>query len=104
MIPGMPGGRQFAVVLSSGCGAFAAAALIASYSGVNDGPAAADPRPPRAAPAAPLPSPGGGFPRGALGAVPKPGLPPPATPDRSQTPLKSGNFARAVQSAGVGAL
>ena len=53
MIPGMPGGRQFAVWLSSGLLA-SSAALFAAYSGVSDGP------PPRPAPAPPPPLRAGG--------------------------------------------
>jgi hypothetical protein len=123
MIPGIPGGRQFAAVPSSGCGTRAAAARISSYWGVKDGP---PPRAPAGAPvprpcpppAAPRPpaaaAPRGGtipvFPAGAwaprapaAGAVPNAGFPPPPTPPRSQTPFKSGSFDSAVHSAGVGA-
>src|SRR5262245_38110328 len=96
MMPGMPGGRQLAVWLSSGGGAPAAAALMASYFGVNDGP----PRPlapaPGAAPRA------GALPRPPAGAAAAPRPPPP--PPRSHTPLKSGSLERAFQSAAAGAL
>ena len=72
-MPGMPGGKQFAVSLSSAPLA-RAASLFAAYSGVRDGPAGAPPLP----------------------------RPPPPPPDCSQTPVKSGSFAIAVQSAAVG--
>src|SRR5208282_5827167 len=84
MMPGMPGGRQFAEGLSSG--AFASKAFtLAAYSGV----------------------------RGRWGRPGKPttrGVPPDALAagdgppiGTSQTPVKSGNLASAAQSAAVGA-
>src|SRR5260370_39655056 len=73
MILGMPGGKQLAVSLSSG--AFARNAfLFASYSGVSSGP------------------------EGRTVDVPRP-----EALEISQTPLKSGSFATAAQSAAVGA-
>src|SRR5258706_16277781 len=74
MMPGMPAGRQLAASLSSG-GAARTPFLFASYAGVRDGLAGTAPAPP---------------PR-------VPGL-------ISHTPVKSGNFASAAQSAAVGAL
>src|SRR5437773_4315871 len=83
MIPGIPGGRQLAVSLSSRPAA-RIASLLAAYAGVSDGPAGA--------PAPRLP---------AAGAAPR--FPPPPKPT-SQTPVKSGSLAMASQSATVGAL
>src|SRR5258706_16342530 len=74
MMPGMPAGRQLAASLSSG-GAARNAFLFASYAGVRDGLTGTAPAPP---------------PR-------VPGL-------ISHTPVKSGSFASAAQSAAVGAL
>src|SRR6187549_2987708 len=72
-------------------------------------PAAAAPAPlgappplPRAAPPAPRAAPAA--PGAAAPGAPAPRAAPPPPPPRSQTPLKSGNLARAAQSAGVGAL
>src|SRR6266516_6171559 len=75
MIPGIPGGRQLAVSLSSRPLA-RSASLLAAYSGVSDGPE--------------------------FGASPRdaPAAPPNGT---SQTPVKSGSLARAAQSAAAGA-
>ena len=72
MMPGIPAGRQLAAAVSSGALAWYAL-LLASYSGVRDGPDGA--------------------------AVAPRGAPPP----RSHTPVKSGSFASAAQSAAVGA-
>src|ERR1700676_2238652 len=85
MIPGMPGGRQLADGLSSALAAWRASSFaLAAYSGVSAGDAAGLRLSPRAAPRAPAPR---AAPRGI-----------------SQTPVKSASFARAAQSAGVGAL
>src|SRR5215472_19336998 len=82
MIPGMPGGRQFAAWLSSG--AFARRARrFSAYAGVSCGPAGGPPA---------------RFPR------PPPAPRPPAAPKpTSQTPVKSASLASAAQSAAVGA-
>src|SRR5436190_10872130 len=118
MMPGIPGGRQFAVSLSSGA---LYAARFASYSGVSCTPPPRPPPPRPAAPprgaappawgaaagGAPAPRPAGAAPRAACppafaaGAALPRGAPP---PPRSQTPLKSGSFATAAQSAAVGCL
>src|SRR2546425_12440315 len=74
IILGMPGGKQLAVSLSSG-GLAKNAFFFASYSGVRSGP---DGRPAATAPR-------------------------PEALEISHTPLKSGNFATAAQSAAVGA-
>ena len=107
MMPGMPGGRQFAAWLSSG-GLANDAALLAAYSGVSDGPpprpAAAPPPPPlRAAPAAGAPAPRFPAAAPASGDGAPPARAPPPPPPVSQTPVKSGSLASAVQSAGAGA-
>ena len=95
MMPGMPGGRQLAVSLSSRACARSASRL-AAYSGVNCGPAGVAPRAP--AGAAPRPA-AGAVPLAAggpaacapAGAVAAP-RPPPSPRPTSQTPVKSGNF------------
>src|SRR5947207_13992774 len=99
MIPGIPGGKQLAVSLSSGALA-SNAFFLAAYSGVSDGPAAKPrPRPLAAALAPPRCSPGpAGPPRpsGAAGAAPRGGGPP---HEISHTPVKSGSFAMRALSA-----
>src|SRR5262245_23166308 len=97
MMPGIPGGRQFAVSLSSRGGALAAAARSASYFGVKDGPPRPPPPPPRGGAAVPRPPAGAAF---WFARWP----PPPPPPPLSQTPLKSGSLARPAQSEAVGAL
>jgi hypothetical protein len=80
MIPGMPGGKQFAEGLSSR--AFASNAFtLAAYSGVSDRWGGAG-KPDLADELRELAGPPMGI---------------------SHTPVKSGNFAKAAQSAGVGA-
>src|SRR5579863_6473731 len=113
MMPGRPGGKQFAVRFSSAVRGGSAFAL-AAYSGVSDGPPRpAPPRPPARPPApaaAPTAAGVAAPPRAPAGAAPgaaAPGAaarPPPPPPPASQTPVKSGSFASASQSAGVGAL
>src|ERR1700722_9495195 len=97
MIPGMPGGRQLAVRFSSGGGPAGCSLALAAYAGVSEGPAAR-PAPPRP-PARPAGAAAGAGPLAAVAALP----PPPPKPT-SQTPVKSGSFASAVQSSAAGAL
>src|SRR5215831_1612216 len=73
MMLGMPGGRQLADGLSSGLGWLASSWALAAYAGVSEG------------------------------AVIPPVTPPAPGGATSQTPLKSGSFARAAQSAAAGA-
>src|ERR1700733_1634274 len=103
MMPGRPGGKQFAVRFSSAAGGGVAFAL-AAYSGVSDGPPRpapprppARPPPPRAPAAGPgvAPVAGAALVGAAAGAAARPPPPPPV----SQTPVKSGSFAIASQSA-----
>src|SRR5581483_302123 len=85
IMPGKPGGRQLADSLSP-AGVAASALAFAAYSGVREGCGR------------------GARARGAAGAAPRPatrGGPPIMT---SQTPVKSGSLARAVQSSAVGGL
>ena len=112
MIPGKPGGRQLAVRRASSARAACVASALAAYSGVREGPARpGPPRPPHgppgllvrclhdpevAAPGAPGPF--------AAPAPRPPARPPPPPNPTSQTPVKSGSLASAVQSAAVGAL
>src|SRR5215475_7010156 len=81
MMPGMPGGRQLAAWLSSGALA-SRACRFAAYAAVSCGPAGGPPALPPRPPPAPRPPAG-----------PKP---------TSHTPVKSGSFASADQSAAVG--
>src|SRR6185436_20270129 len=92
MMPGMPGGRQFAESLSS-ARRDTISSRLAAYAGVSCGPAGAPPARPAGAPAARPPA----APPARAGVGAAPGGRP-----ASQTPLKSGSFAIAVQSAAVG--
>src|SRR5690348_9700351 len=98
MIPGRPGGRQFAVGPSAD--ARGMSFIFAAYAGVRDGPAGAAARPPPP----PRPRPALAPPPAAGAAAPRAARPPPPPPPASHTPLKSGSFAMAAQSAAVGDL
>src|SRR3954468_16398312 len=100
MMPGMPGGRQLAESLSS-ARRDTSSWRFAAYAGVNCGPAGAPPARPASAP-----PPRGAAPPGAppWGAAPRAAPAGAGGRPASHTPLKSGSFAMAAQSAAVGAL
>ena len=102
MMPGRPGGKQFAA--DSSGGAPGCALALAAYSGVSEGPGPRSAPRPRPAPAA-EPRPAGGAPARppALGFGEAAPRPPPPPNGVSHTPVKSGSLAIAAQSSALGA-